>query len=204
MKRDSLPKSVCAFGLMAMLSVLIATTLQQPVQARSKVLAQGNAACVPLPTGVTFFELQGIEFSPKQKAEYKKILAKMNVRSEALLKRVRKGQSDGYLVTEIKEGVKDKIVEEIKKAIGIVSSDTIPDAKQVDGLTKRYGQYAKFSVDSQLVFTPAQSAERDKMTRDQEDQTLSILTPEQQKIYRANLVVKRGFEACDTSSKVNG
>ncbi len=204
MKRNSLSKSVRTFGLIAMLAAVVATTLQQPIQAQSKVQAQGNVACVPLPTGITFFELQGIEFSPKQKAEYKKILAKMNVRSEALMKRVQKGQSNGYLVTEMKEGLKDKIVEEIKKAIGIVSSDTIPDAKQVDGLTKKYGQYAKFSVDSQLVFTPAQIAERDKMTRDQEDQTLSILTPKQQKIYRANLVVKRGFEACDTSSKVNG
>jgi hypothetical protein len=104
----------------------------------------------------------------------------------------------------MKEGLEGKIVEEIKKAIGIVSSDAIPDARQVDGLTKKYGQYAKFSVDSQLIFTPRQIAERDKMNRDQEDQTLSILKPEQQKIYRANLVVKRGFEACDTSSKVNG
>jgi hypothetical protein len=94
MERTSLSKSVRTIGLMAMLSILVATTLQQPIQAQSKVLTQGNTACVPLPTGITFFELQGIEFSPKQKAEYKKILDKMNIRSEALMKRVRKLQSN--------------------------------------------------------------------------------------------------------------
>jgi hypothetical protein len=94
MKRNSLSKSVRTIGLMALLSVTISNTLQQPVQAQTGVLAQGdNGTCVSLsdgssyyslPKGVYYQEFGGITFSPEQKAEYRRIEAKINARYEAI------------------------------------------------------------------------------------------------------------------------
>lgn len=50
--------------------------------------------------------------------------------------------------------------------------------------------------------TPQQNAEMDRNLRRLEAQTLSILTPEQQKVYRENLIIKRALEDCDPVRKV--
>ena len=145
-----------SIGLIAMLSIVFSTTLQQPIQAQNKTKAQGSRICVPLPVGVTFFVLQGIELSPEQQVSYKQLLAKTEVRAEALINRVRDIEAN------------------------------------------------EISVSPKLFLTPKQLTEREKITRDLEDQTLSILTSEQQKVYQANLVIKRGFQACDNSIEVDG
>ncbi len=196
MKRNYLSKSVFTFGLMTMLSVLVATTLQQPIQAKSKVQPKTPTACVPLANGITFFDLQGLEFSPKQQVELKQILDTLTLKSEALDKRIKKVESEGFLVTATEGTIDDKIREEIDAATAAVAADGIPDANQLEGLTKKYGQYATFSIEPLSVFTPEQNAELEKTNSDMEDQIMSILTPEQQKVYRANLVIKRGIEAC--------
>jgi hypothetical protein len=201
MKRTSLSKSFRSFGLMAMLSAVVATTLQQPIQAQSKVQAKVAATCITLPEGSLFTELQEIKFSPKQKVEYQKILAEVDVKDKALSKRIRKVvKPDGPLEVFIPGRVDAKISAEINKASDDMARDGLPVAKRVEELTKRYGQYgATFSISPELAFTPEQIAERDKITSDYENQTLSILTPKQKKTYRANLVIKRGLEACDTN-----
>lgn len=211
MKRNSLYKSVFTFGsmamlsgLMVMLSVLVATTLQQPIQAKSKVQPKTPTVCVPLPSGITFLDLQGLEFSPKQQVELKQIFDTLTLKSEALDKRIKKEKSRGYLVTATREKIDDKIRQEIDAATAAVEADGIPDANQLKGLTKKYGQYATFSIEPLSVLTPKQIVERDKITSDMEYQIMSILTPEQQKVFRANLVIKRGIEACNTSNRVNG
>lgn len=205
MKRNSLSKSVRAIGLMTMLSVVVATTLQQPIKAQIEVQAKTPTACVPLPPGVTFFDLQGLEFSPKQQVELKKINDTLVQKSEALDKRLRRVMSKGYLVTEFPGTIDDRLRQEIEAAASDATAiDGKVDRKKVRALNKKYAQYAKFYIEPQVVFTPSQIAERDKINRDMEDQIMSILTPEQKKVFRANLVIKRGYEACDTSSKVNG
>jgi hypothetical protein len=200
MKRTSFSKSVRAIGLMAMLSVVVATTLQQPIQAQSKVQAKTPTACVPLPEGGFFYDFQGIKFSPKQEVASRKIQAKLDVKSNDLFKRIRKiVKPDGALEVFIPGEVSDKIRAEINKAIDEKERPGVSTAKRVEELTKKYGQYATFSISPQLAFTPEQLAERDQHNRDYEVEMLSIMTPKQQKIYRANLVIKRGFEACDTN-----
>jgi hypothetical protein len=47
-----------------------------------------------------------------------------------------------------------------------------------------------------LIYTPAQVAEGKKIGRDFEAQTMTILTPEQQKIYKTNLALQRRIQAC--------
>jgi hypothetical protein len=52
-----------------------------------------------------------------------------------------------------------------------------------------------------LIYTPAQVAEGKKIGRDFEAQTMTILTPEQQKIYETNLALQRRIQACDSSDQ---
>jgi uncharacterized surface protein with fasciclin (FAS1) repeats len=75
MKRISLSKSVRTIGLMAMLSALVATTLQQPIQAQtpSAVNPTLKIACVPIAEGEFIYALKDIELSPKQFASFDKI-----------------------------------------------------------------------------------------------------------------------------------
>jgi hypothetical protein len=209
MKRISLSKSLRTFGLMAILSAVVATTLQQPIQAQNKggkVQAKTPTACVPLAPGTSFYDLQGLEFSPKQQVEYKQISDIVTLKSEALSKRLRKVMSKGYLVTEYPGTTDDKIRKEIEAAASdATAADGIVDRKKVKALNKKYAQYAKFYIEPKIVFTQAQITERNKINSDLEEQTLSILTPEQQKVFRANLVIKRGLEACDTTwNKADG
>jgi hypothetical protein len=203
MNRNSLSKSVPVFGLMAMLSVMVATALPQSVQAQGKIQAKIATACVPLPEGGFFVEFQGIKFSPQQEVAFRKISASMGAKGAALIKRVRTELfPDASLEIVMKNGLRsdnDKIGIEILKATDAMFRDKVPIANQVEELTKKYGQSATFSSSRRLVFTSKQLAEKDRITRDFEAQILSILTPEQQQIYRANLATKRGFDACNKS-----
>jgi hypothetical protein len=201
MNRNSLSKSVPVFGLMAMLSVMAITALPQSVQAQGKI--QAKMACVPLPGGGFFVEFQGIKFSPQQEVAFRKISASMGAKGAALIKRVRTELfPDASLEIVMKNGLRsdnDKIGIEILKATDAMFRDKVPIANQVEELTKKYGQSATFSSSRRLVFISKQLAEKDRITRDFEAQILSILTPEQQQIYRANLATKRGFDACNKS-----
>jgi uncharacterized surface protein with fasciclin (FAS1) repeats len=49
----------------------------------------------------------------------------------------------------------------------------------------------------QFASTPEKDEEIDKINRNVEVQTLSVLTPEQQKVYQNNLIIKRALEDCD-------
>jgi Spy/CpxP family protein refolding chaperone len=62
-------------------------------------------------------------------------------------------------------------------------------------LTKKYGKYATFSVSNRIVLTQKQFLERNSIERNYEAQVLSILTPEQQKTYQANILIKRCYDA---------
>jgi hypothetical protein len=80
MKHITLSKSFRTVSLMAMLSIVLATTLQQPVYAQSKgnkVPTTADGSCAPLPEGTFYQEWKGITFSPKQKAAYRESIAKL-------------------------------------------------------------------------------------------------------------------------------
>jgi hypothetical protein len=83
MKLTSLSKSVRTIGLMAMLSVLVTTTLQQPIQAQT-IAKDKNGACTPLPKGVFYQEYGGITFSSEQKLAYQKSMVKVKKRFATL------------------------------------------------------------------------------------------------------------------------
>jgi hypothetical protein len=200
MKRTSLSKSFRTFGLMAMLSVLVATTLQQPVQAQKSTQLKAPASCnLKLKDGF-FVEFQGIKFTPKQEAAYKRISAKIGKEAEAQMKNVgTEPNPDAPIRVITNEGIGDKKYREILDAVETLMRAKVSTKEQIRLMTEQYGQYATFSQQSRLRFTPEQIAAKEKMNRDFEAQMMSIFTPQQQKVYRANLVIKRQIEACDTN-----
>jgi hypothetical protein len=114
MKLTSLSKSVRSIGMMAMLSVLVATTLQQPVQAQSKgnkVPTTTDGTCQPLPQGTFYQEFGGITFSETQKEAYRKIEANIRKRYEAI-----KPQLLPMVSIEYKPGIANKKAVEIEAA----------------------------------------------------------------------------------------
>jgi hypothetical protein len=206
MKRTSLSKSFCAVGLMAML-IVVATTLQQPGQAQSGtgVLAKdASGTCAPLPDGTFYQEFGGITFSSKQKAAYRKIEAKINKRYAVVLKKFKEVViPDGGLTVAFKPGIGKKKTDEINDAIDKMLRDGLSTATQVKLLTEKYGKYAIFSLPKAVVYTPETIAEGKRIGRDFEAQTMAILTPEQQKVYKVNLALQQRIQACGPSDIPN-
>ena len=198
MKRNSLSKSVRTIGLMAVLSVLVATTLQQSVQAQYGVIAKdSNGVCAPLPNGVFYQEFGGIKFSPSQKLAYRKIEAKIQKRYKVISDNTKEVVvPGGGLAIYFKEGIGDKKATEISDVSLKMSRDKLSTDKQIKLLTKKYGKYGTFSPTTSLVYTPEQIALGYKIGRDFEAQTMAILVPEQQKIYQVNLTLQSRIQAC--------
>jgi Spy/CpxP family protein refolding chaperone len=194
MKHTSLSKSVRTIGMMAMLSVLVATTLQQPVQAQSKgnkVPTAADGTCQPLPQGVFYQEFGGITFSETQKEAYRKIEANIRKRYEAI-----KPQLLPMVSIEYKPGIDNKKAVEIEAATVEIARKNLSITQQMKQLTKKYGKYARFSVAEGEGYTPKQIVEGQQIGLDFEAQTMTILTPEQQKVYQANLAIQRKIQAC--------
>ncbi len=198
MKLTSFSKSVRSIGLMTMLSAIVATSLQQPVQAQFGVIAKdATGACVPLPNGTYYQEFGGIKFSPKQKAAYRKIEAKIQKRYKVISDNTKEVVvPGGGLAIYFKEGIGDKKATEISDASLKMLRDNFSTDKQIKLLTEKYGKYGTFSPTTSLVYTPEQIALGHKIGRDFEAQTMAILTPEQQKIYQVNLTLQRRIQAC--------
>jgi hypothetical protein len=189
MKLTSFSKSVRSIGLMAMLSVTIVTSLQQPIQAQSKgnrVPTTADGTCAPLPEGTYYQEFGGITFSSAQKAAYREIEAQIRKRYKPI----------GDVSTEYKPGVSEEKKAEIVDGSIALERYNLSNAEQVKVLTKKYGKYAKFSLNKSGIYTQRQIEEGQQIGLDFEAQTMAILTPEQKKIYAANLAIQRRIQAC--------
>ena len=188
---------------MTILSVVVATTPQQPIPAQevppnfSPLAKDKNGVCAPLPQGVFYEEFGGITFSSKQKAAYRKFDAEARKRYKPIIDNVREVALPGAgLSTEFKPGTSDKIAMEINDASVKMIQDNFSTDKQVKLLTKKYRKYAKFSVAKSVIYTPEQIAEGKRITRNWEAQTMAIMTPEQQKIYKVNLALQERIRDC--------
>jgi hypothetical protein len=200
MERISLSKSVRSFGLMAILSVTIATSLQQPIQAQSKgnkVPTTTDGTCAPLPQGVVYQEFRGITLSQKQKNAYRKLEAKIQKRFNVINGNAKQVVPSGAPVNiDFKPGTSDEKATEIADASLKMVQDKLSTAQQLELLTKKYGRYAKFYLAKSTIYTPEQIANGQQFGLDLEAQTKAILTPDQQKIYEANLAIQRKLQAC--------
>jgi hypothetical protein len=191
MKRNSLSKSVRTIALMTLLSITVGTSIQRSAQAQYGVLAKNaSGACVPLPNGVYYQEFGGITFSSAQKEAYRKIEAQIRKRYKTI-------GVDFY--TDYKPGVSEEKKAEIIDASIILESDNLSSAEQVKFLNIKYGQYARFSVRKSMIFTQKEIAKGRQIGLDFEAQTMAILTPAQQKVYKVNLALQRRIQACGAS-----
>jgi uncharacterized surface protein with fasciclin (FAS1) repeats len=145
MKRTSLSKSVRTISLMAMLSAVVATTLQQTIQAQtpSAINPALKVTCVPVAEGEIVYGFNGIKLSPQQLAAY------------------------------------DRLEKSFGKKIGDFSDNEVR------------------TVGGRKLFTPVQLAVSNNMEREYFDQLASVFPPAQKKIFLANLLRQRQFEACD-------
>jgi hypothetical protein len=209
MKRTSLSKSVRTFGLMAMLSVLVATTLQQPIQAQSKgnkVPTTADGTCAPLPEGTTYQEFGGITFSQKQKQTYRKSAAKLAKKVKAITSApTLVDDPERSTVIYFNDWIGDKKTAEINAMMDSLKRDKVPSDKRVELINKKYGKYAKASIVQFSIYTPEQITAGQQAGLDFEAEMMSIFTPEQQKTYRANLAIQRRIQACsepDPNAKI--
>jgi hypothetical protein len=185
---------------MAMLSILVTTKLQQPIQAQSqgtKVPTTTDGTCAPSPQSIVYQEFGGITLSQKQKQAYRKLEAKIQQRFKVITGNEKQVVPPGAPVNiDFKPGTSDKKATEIADASLKMIQDKLSTAQQLELLTKQYGRYAKFYLAKSTIYTPKQIADGQQFGLDLEAQTRAILTPEQQKIYEANLAIQRQLQAC--------
>jgi hypothetical protein len=207
MKRTSLSKSIRAFGLMAMLSVMVATTLQQPVQAQSKgnkVPTTTDGTCAPLPKGVFYQEFGGIKFSSTQKAAYRNSLAKMGKRFKPINDAIPVADSPDENVLSFKSVGKlnEQKFAEANAAYTALLMAQVPGNKIIEVINSLHGKYANVSrlKTPSREFTQEEIAEGQQIGLDFEAEMMSVFTPKQQKIYKANLAIQRQIQACTPPS----
>jgi hypothetical protein len=200
MKLPYLSKTIHTIGLMAMLSMTIATSLQQPIQAQT-IAQDKNGVCAPLPKGVFYQEFGGIKFSSAQKAAYRKIEAKIDKRYKVISDNTKEVDiPDGVVGFQLKPGVPNEKGDEIHAATMKMLNDGLSSAQQEKLLTQMYGKYAIILRNKTTpVYTPEQMATGRRIGRDFEAQAMVILTPQQQKIYKVNLALQRRIQACVVS-----
>jgi uncharacterized surface protein with fasciclin (FAS1) repeats len=197
MQLTSLSKAARTLGVMVLLSVMVGTSMQQSAQAQNKAPTQPAAACVPLREGEFFVELLGITFTPEQAAAYDRLERKLSERE------VNRGVQtvnliDGPPAVVFKQpGVSDKLAEEIGDAQTVMIRNKVAPFEQVRLLTQRYGQYATFYFPESGIPTPEQRASIDRDQLADEAEFRSFLTPEQRKVYAANLLRRSQLRACE-------
>jgi hypothetical protein len=116
---------------------------------------------------------------PERMKKWEKMMAEITTFSAPL------DSPMGYVVNKVngKEvPIPPKIEEEIKKAVYVDPSQN--SRKRVAELNQKYGQYATFGQNINLIFSPEQQQERVKETYEFLAYIKSLLTPEEQKAQR--------------------
>lgn len=196
-------KSFRTINLMVALSVVVATTLQQPVQAQSKgnkIPTTTDGTCAPLPQGVFYQEFGGIKFSSKQKAAFRKSLAKVQTRFKPINDAIPVADSpneNNLSFKSVGKLNKQKFAEADAAYTALLLAG-VPGNKITEVINKLHGKYANVSrlKTPSREFTQKEIAEGQQIGLDSEAEMMSVFTPEQQKIYRANLAIQRQIQAC--------
>jgi hypothetical protein len=206
MKLILFSKSIRTIGLMtAILSVLVGTTIQQTVQAQNKATTDSETSCIGGNGYQPPNELEGITFTPAQEAAYQRFREEIDAKNGAIYKNAPLGPEPmtSLIFGDEKAPVSPEMQAEIIAAFDVITLDDIPDREQAQAFKDAHGKYAELEIQERSTEpTPEQDAEMYNNFRNLETQTLSILTPKQKKVYRANLVLKRAYEACNPGSRL--
>jgi hypothetical protein len=149
-------------------------------------------------------ELEGIQFTPEQEAAYQRFREAVDAKNGAIFRNAPLGPEPltGLSFGDEKAPVSPEMQAKIIAEFDVITLDEIPDREQAKAFNEAHGKYAELEIGERNTEpTPEQYAEMDKNIRNIETQTLSILTPEQQKVFQANLVMKRAYEACNPSGR---
>lgn len=217
MKLTLLSKTIGTLGLIAALSAVVGTGVQQAAQAQAETdplsqldsVAQaerqarycaGDRSFSVVPEqyqvgdGTIFaYDFMGIEFSPEQDTAYEKITAEATVAAAAIMERTATQQDlvNGPVSFASYGDVPSDVQAKIDAVYLPSNADrTIPSQQRADTLNEQFGQYGEFTVQVENVFTPEQIIENEQMDRDIQAATLAILEPKQQQVYLENLSMK--------------
>lgn len=221
MKLTLISKTISTLGLIAALSTIVGTGVQQVTQAQTQSETQTQVEPSAEPTASDydtdysgyppefygedgsffFYEFIGIEFTPEQEKAYSQAKEKLAKRAALMEGEIASEPlPDAGLSYGPREGVTvpDAVWEEIFAASSEYDRMGASDADKKAGLTAKYGQYIEFSESVRLRFTPEQILEKIMTDREFEDAMLSVFTPKQQRIYIRNLGIKYRITGSDT------
>lgn len=220
MKRSLLSKTIGILGLVATLSAVIGTNIQQAAQAQIQNKAQLDSIVVdpekqsrfcagdysdipeqfkPGDGTVFVYDFMGIDFSPEQEVAHEKFTAELNAKADAITQRapVQQDLANGSISFTAPDTVPDEVTAQMDAVRLALSADlTLTSQQRAKILNERFGQYGEFAIQKETVFTPDQVLENKEMDRKYQAQMLSIFTPDQQKIYLENLKVKNLIGSC--------
>lgn len=222
MKRTLSFKTVAIFGLLATLTTVVGTGIQQAAQAQAQteMEAQVEEDATPALPGFCgngfkgfspqfygedgnffFYEFIGIEFTPEQEAVYAKAKERLQERGEAVNAAfVPPNAPIGVRMIDPNKVVPQKVFDNLDTVLLAVNSDNIPNAEQVDALNEQYSQGEEFELFQRegIKLTPEQVLEARSIDREFEFAMMSAFTPEQRAVYLDNLDVKYAIPSCDT------
>jgi hypothetical protein len=197
-----LSKTFGTIGLIAALSTVIGTVVQPAVQAQIEDIEVptdiDEAACVA--SGFySFYLLQNIDLSSAQLEELYKIMSAESDALEQLIESYPEEKDFSSLQFIGRPGVERS--PEISAAIDAatleltLTADTATET--LAALNEEFGQYGEFGIGGKIIFTEARKAEMEQLEDSFDAQSVTVLTPEQQRQYQENLATKsRINEVC--------
>ena len=218
MKRISTPKTLSILALLATLStvagvgVLQSRKVQAQTETQEKVdtSLQKNSACdgINLPYPEEFFveteygcstlgNFYGIELTPEQEEVRQRAEKQRSDRSDLMEGQIEIVTIPNGSIDVAVRSADGHIPEEAGDAATVANLDDIPNAEQLDDLNARFPE-AEFFLSRGIRLTPEQVLEVIRMDREFEDTMLSVMTPEQQRLYLKNMAVMYWIKGSDT------
>lgn len=217
MKWISSSKVIGTFAVLATILTVAGASVRYSQKAKAQTETQSqeestlnrNAGCegTALPYPEEFFEetengcttlwaFSGIELTPEQKEVWREAEEQRSKRSNLMEDQIEMVViPDGGIDVAVRS-TNGSIDEAAGEAATAASIDDIPDAEQIDELNARFPE-AEFFLSQGIRLTPEQVLEVIRIDREFEDTMLSVLTPEQQRLYLRNIAVMYWVKASD-------
>lgn len=221
MKLTLLLKTIGILSLIAALSTVVGTSIQQNVKAQTQ---EGTESSATVPTAsqvdekvclaaypqdqvredgtASFDDFQGLALSPNQIEELNKIdAATSETYSRIVASGVRVADPDSTVEYEPIVGTLEDMPPEIERPIikrrGALIETTMDAIEIAAVMNAEFGQYAEFGPGTKIIYTPEQEAALKANTQNFDTRFFAILTPEQQQKLQENKGISSEIrEAC--------
>lgn len=217
MKWVSSPKTIGILALLATLSTVASAGVLQAWKAQAQTetqdqvgtTVQKNSACEGIDSSYPeefFVETEngcsslgnfyGIELTPEQEEVRIQAEKQRSDRSDLMEGQVETVTDPNGSIDVAVRSADSYLTEEAGEAATAANLDDIPNAEQIDDLNARFPE-AEFSLSQGIRLTPEQVLEVIRIDREFEDTMLSVLTPEQQRLYLKNIAVMYWIKGSD-------